>query len=97
LPKENLSSFAEQLQAARLAFLAGDEDEGKQRIEILVQNGGADFRILNSIGNLFFELRRADQARLFYQRSLRRNPDQPALLQRVKRIGSGHDLNIFAE
>ncbi|MCJ7525009.1 MAG: hypothetical protein MUP71_07250 [Candidatus Aminicenantes bacterium] len=86
-PKDNLSGVAGQLRTARLAFLAGYEEEGKWRIASLAQEGVSDFRILNSLGNLFFELHRADQALPHYQRSLRLNPDQPALIERVKRIG----------
>jgi tetratricopeptide (TPR) repeat protein len=86
-PKETFSGFAEQMQLARLAFLAGQEEEGKNRIKILAKKGETDFRILNSVGNLFFDLRRADEALLFYQRSLRLNPNQSVLLQHVKLIG----------
>jgi tetratricopeptide (TPR) repeat protein len=82
-PKENTIRVADQLQTARLAFLAGQEEEGKRRIGILAQKGEGDFRILNSVGNLFFDLQRADEALPFYQRSLRLNPKQPALLERI--------------
>jgi tetratricopeptide (TPR) repeat protein len=83
-PKEIFVGFAEQIQLARLAFLAGQEEEGKRRIENLAQKAGTDFRVFNSLGNLFFDLQRADEALPFYQRSLRLNPKQPALLERVK-------------
>ena len=85
-PKENFLGFAEQMQLARLAFLAGQEEEGKRRIENLAQKGESDFRIFNSVGNLFFDLQRADEALPFYQRSLQLNPNQPALLERVELI-----------
>jgi tetratricopeptide (TPR) repeat protein len=71
---------------ARLAFLAGQEEEGKRRIENLAQKGETDFRILNSVGNFFFDLQRADEALPFYQRSLQLNPNQPALFERVKLV-----------
>jgi tetratricopeptide (TPR) repeat protein len=83
-PKENLLRFADQLQTARLAFLAGQEEEGERRIENLAEKAGTDFRIFNSLGNFFFDLQRADQALSFYQRSLQLNPKQPALLERIK-------------
>jgi len=82
-PNDDRSSLAGQLQTARLAFLAGREDEGKGRIATLARQGGSDFRILNSLGNFYFDLRRAGQALPFYQRSLLLNPRQPALQERV--------------
>ncbi|MCX6557044.1 MAG: tetratricopeptide repeat protein, partial [Candidatus Aminicenantes bacterium] len=86
-PKEaSPSGYAEQLQLIRLAFLAGKEEEGKNRSETLAREGAGDFRILNSLGNLFFELQRSDEALPFYQRSLRMNPKQPALIERIKLI-----------
>ncbi|MBU4306278.1 MAG: tetratricopeptide repeat protein, partial [Acidobacteria bacterium] len=42
---------------------------------------------LNSAGNLLFDLQQADEALDFYQRSLQLNPDQPALIERLKWIG----------
>jgi tetratricopeptide (TPR) repeat protein len=83
-PKETSPGFAEQMQLARLAFLAGQEEEGRRRIEILAQKGETNFRILNSVGNFFFDLQRAEEALPFYRRSLQLNPNQPALLERVK-------------
>ena len=85
-PKENTIRVVDQLQTARLAFLAGQEAEGKRRVEILAQKGESDFRILNSVGNLFFDLQRADQALPFYRRSLQLNPGQPALRERLRMI-----------
>jgi tetratricopeptide (TPR) repeat protein len=85
-PKETSPGFAEQIQMARLAFLAGEEREGKRRSEILAQAGGSDFRILNSLGNLFLDLQRAEEALPFYRHSLRLNPNQPALIERIKQI-----------
>lgn len=85
-PKETFLEFAAQIQMAKLAFLAGQEEEGKRRIENLAQKGESDFRILNSVGNLFFDLQRADEALPFYERSLQLNSNQPALLERVKLI-----------
>ena len=83
-PEGTVQGFAEQMQLARLAFLAGEEGEGKRRSESLAQKGAGDFRILNSLGNLFFDLQRADEALPFYQRSLRLNPLQPALRERLR-------------
>jgi tetratricopeptide (TPR) repeat protein len=86
-PKETATpGYAEQLQLARLALLAGKELEGKNRSDILSREGAGDFRILNSLGNLFFELQRSDEALPFYQRSLRTNPRQPALIERIHLI-----------
>lgn len=82
-PHDDQSSVAGQLQTARLAFLAGRENEGKGRIETLNRQGGSDFRILNSVGNFYFDLRRAGQALPFYKRSLLLNPRQPALQERI--------------
>jgi len=83
-PKSDLADVAEQLQTARLAFLAGHEEEGMNRIESLSRKAGSDFRLLNSLGSLFFDLQRADQALPFFQRSLHVNPKQPALLERIR-------------
>ncbi|MCX6557984.1 MAG: tetratricopeptide repeat protein [Candidatus Aminicenantes bacterium] len=80
------TGYAEQLQLARLAFLAGKEKEGKNKSETLAREGANDFRILNSLGNLFFELQRSDEALPFYQRSLRINTRQTALIERIKLI-----------
>jgi tetratricopeptide (TPR) repeat protein len=79
--------YAEQLQLARLAFLAGKEEEGKNRSNTLAREGAGDFRIFNSLGNLFFELQRADEAAMYYRRSLQLNPGQPALRERLERLG----------
>jgi tetratricopeptide (TPR) repeat protein len=68
---------------ARLAFLAGQEADARRRVGDLARAGQADFRILNSLGNLFFELQRADEALSFYRLSLRQNPQQPALDGRI--------------
>ncbi len=85
-PKEILSDFASRLHAARLAFLSEREEEGDQLIAAMAEMGTDDFRIQNSLGNLFFDLQRADEALLFYQRSLQLNPRQPALRERMKRL-----------
>jgi tetratricopeptide (TPR) repeat protein len=86
-PGKDAPGMLEQLKTARLAILAGHEEEGKLRIGQLAKKHEADFKILNTAGNLLFDLQRADEALDFYQRSLRLNPDQPALIERVKRIG----------
>ena len=83
-PKDDLFSVSGQLQTARLMLLAGLEDEGNGVIATLVQKMADDFRVCNSVANLFFDLRRTDQALVFYQRSLQLNPNQPALIERVK-------------
>jgi tetratricopeptide (TPR) repeat protein len=85
-PKETFSGFTEQIQTARLAILAGQEEEGMRRINALAQKEATAFRMQNSLGNLFFDLQRADQALPFYRQSLRLNPNQPALLERIKLI-----------
>lgn len=83
-PKDPLFDFNDQLHAARLAFLSGQEAEGDKLIAAMVEKGASDFRIQNSLGNLFFDLQRADEALPFYQRSHRLNPGQPALFERIK-------------
>jgi len=86
-PAKDAPGIPEQIKTARLAILAGHEEEGKLRIEQLVKKHEANSRILNTAGNLLFDLQRIDEALDYYQRSLRMNPDQPALIERVKRIG----------
>jgi tetratricopeptide (TPR) repeat protein len=81
---EAAPGFAAQLKSARLAFLAGQEAEGERRVNALAQKGAGDFRILNSVGNLFFDLQRGDEALPFYERSLLLNPGQPALRERIR-------------
>ncbi len=83
-PQDDRPGVAGRLQTARLAFLAGSGEEGQKRIARLAREAGADFRVLNSIGNLFFDLHRSDQALTFYRRSLQMNPGQPALRERVR-------------
>ncbi|HSQ34675.1 MAG TPA: hypothetical protein VLQ89_01670 [Candidatus Binatia bacterium] len=90
-PKETTAAFPEQLQLARLAFLAGEEREGRRRADILAQEGKNDFRMLNSLGNLFFDLQRADQALPFYRRSLQLNDRQPVLARRLAQLESGSE------
>jgi len=85
-PKEILSGFADRLHATRLAFLAGSEDEADKMVAVMAEKGANDFRIQNSLGDLFFNLQRADEALPFYQRSLQLNPGQPALRERLKRV-----------
>jgi tetratricopeptide (TPR) repeat protein len=94
-PKNELSGVAGQLQIARLALLAGNEAEGQRHIEDLARQGKNDFRILNSLGNLFFELHRADQALPHYQHSLQLNPGQPALRERIRLIGQFEQKTIL--
>lgn len=91
-PDKDPRGIPEQLQTARLAILAGNEEEGKRRIERLIKKHEADFKVLNSAGNLFFDLQRADEALFLYQRSLRQNPGQPALRQRVAWIQQLQEL-----
>ncbi len=86
-PGKDSPGIPEQLQTARLALLAGDEKEGERRIGRLAKEHATDFKVLNSAGNLLFGLQRIDEALDFYRRSLRLKPDQPALSERVKRIG----------
>jgi len=85
-PKAILFKFDDHLHATRLAFLSGHEEEGNKMIAAIVEKGKNDFRILNSLGNLFFDLQRADEAVSFYRRSLRLNPGQPALRERLERL-----------
>jgi tetratricopeptide (TPR) repeat protein len=86
-PGKDAPGIPEQLQTARLAILAGHEQEGARRNKRLIENHQADFKVLNSAGNLFFDLQRLDEALDLYRRSLRANPDQPGLVERVERIG----------
>lgn len=87
-PQKEPPDIAGKLQAARLALLAGREQEGQARIRLLAQDHQEDFRVLNSLGNLLFELHRAGQALSFYRRSLRLQPAQPALRERAAWIGA---------
>lgn len=86
-PGKESPGVPEQLQSAKLAILAGRAEEGEERIGRLVKKNKADFKVLNSAGNLLFDLQQADEALDFYQRSLQLNPDQPALIERLKWIG----------
>ncbi|MBN2399877.1 MAG: hypothetical protein JXI33_06005 [Candidatus Aminicenantes bacterium] len=85
-PREIRSDFASRLQEARLAFLSEHDEEGNSLIAAMAETGADDFRIQNSLGNLFFDLQRADRALPFYQRSLQLNPGQSALRERMKRL-----------
>ena len=87
LRQERSAAFADRLLLARAALLAGQEEEGERRLADLAALGGADYRLLNSLGNLLWELHRAGEALPHYQRSLRLNPLQPGLRQRVEWIG----------
>jgi tetratricopeptide (TPR) repeat protein len=87
LRQEPPAAFADRLLQARAALLAGQEEEGERLLADLAVRGGADFRLLNSLGNLLWELHRAGEALPYYQRSLRQNPLQPALRQRIDWIG----------
>jgi hypothetical protein len=90
-PKPSRPGFAEELELARLAFFSGQEAEGNRRVEILARTGKNDFRMLNSIGNLFFELQRAADALPFYRLSLRLNARQPSLRQRLGQLEAKAD------
>jgi tetratricopeptide (TPR) repeat protein len=90
-PKPSTPGFAEELELARLAFFSGQEAEGNRRVEILARAGKNDFRMLNSIGNLFFELQRAADALPFYRLSLRLNARQPSLRQRLGQLEAKAD------
>lgn len=82
-PQKEPADIAGKLQAARLALLAGREHEGQARIRLLAKEHQEEFRVLNSLGNLLFELHRAGEALSFYRRSLRLQPAQPALRERA--------------
>ena len=90
-PKPSTPGFAEELQLTRLAFFSGQEAEGNRRMEMLARAGKNDFRMLNSIGNLFFELQRAAEALPFYRLSLRLNARQPSLRQRLGQLEAKGD------
>lgn len=86
-PRHDPPDIAARLQSARLALLAGREQEGQERIGRLAREQRGDFRVLNSLGNLLFDLHRAEQALSFYRLSLRLQPAQPALRERAAWIG----------
>lgn len=85
-PGKESPGIVERLQAARLAFLAGREEEAQERIALLARENGGDHRVLNSIGNLLFDMKRAEEALPFYRGSLRLAPGQEALLSRAEWI-----------
>ncbi len=91
-PYPDSVAIAWRLRSIQLALLAGLEEEGRRRIERLAGEQGEDFRILNSIGDIFFALHRAEESLEFYRRSLRLNPGQPALRERVEAIGEQRGL-----
>jgi tetratricopeptide (TPR) repeat protein len=85
-PEKDAPGIRERLQAARLAILAGREEEGERRLALLLKEQGADFKVLNSAGGLYFDLHRAGEALGLYRRSLRLRPDQPGLIERLRLI-----------
>ncbi len=85
-PEKDAPGVREQLGTAKLALLAGLETEGQRRVARLVKSHENDFRVLNSVGNLLYDLQRAKEALPAYRRSLLLNPGQPALAERVGRI-----------
>jgi len=85
-PEKDAPAIPGRLQAARLAILAGHEEEGERRLAQLVKEYGANFKVLNSAGGLFFDLHRGGEALVLYRRSLRLQPDQPALIKRLRWI-----------
>ncbi len=78
--------IVERLQAAHLVLLAGREKEGQERIALLAGENKGDHRVLNSVGNLLFDLKRAEEALPFYRESLRLAPGQEALRSRAEWI-----------
>jgi tetratricopeptide (TPR) repeat protein len=93
-PDKDSQGIPGQLQTAKLAIQAGHEEEGERRIEQLAKEYDADFKVLNSVGNLFFDLQRASEAIGFYRRSLLLNPAQSALSERVKWIQQSQQYPI---
>ncbi len=91
-PCPDSEAIAWRLRSIQLTLLAGLEEEGRRRIERLAGEQGKDFRVLNSIGDIFFALHRAEESLEFYCRSLRLNPGQPALRERVEAIGEQRGL-----
>jgi tetratricopeptide (TPR) repeat protein len=85
-PEKDAPGIPERLQAAKLAILAGHEEEGERRLARLLKEHSANFKVLNSTGGLFFDLHRTGDALGFYQRSLRLQPDQPGLIERMRLI-----------
>ncbi len=85
--QEPSASIAERLMTARLALLAGQEATGQELLARLAAEGNGDFRLLNSIGNLLFDLHRGEEAIPFYQQSLSLFPEQPTLRERISWIG----------
>lgn len=85
-PGKESPGMKERLQAARLALLAGREREAQERIALLARENEGDHRVLNSIGNLLFDLKRAEEALPFYRESLRLAQGQEALRSRAEWI-----------
>jgi tetratricopeptide (TPR) repeat protein len=85
-PGKESPGTAGRLQTARLALLAGREEEAGERISRLAREHEREHRVLNSIGNLLFDLKRAEEALPFYLRSLRLAPGQEALRSRAEWI-----------
>jgi tetratricopeptide (TPR) repeat protein len=92
-PDKESPGIAVRLQTARLALLAGREQEAQHRLSLLAGENAGDHRVLNSIGNLLFDLKRAEEALPLYRRSLRLAHGQEALRSRADRIerAAGND------
>jgi tetratricopeptide (TPR) repeat protein len=83
-PEVNLSH---QLLLAELFYKQGKEKEGEDIILEIEKENPEDFRILNAIGNLYIkEFFRENEALVYFQKSLKINPNQPELAHLVKRL-----------
>jgi len=83
LRQEQSNAIADRLKRIRAALLAGKEEDGQQLIASLADQGRSDYRLLNSLGTILFDLHRATEALPLYRKSLLLHPDQPALRERT--------------
>lgn len=72
---------------ARLYLVEGKERESKNIINEIIAEYSDDFRVFNTIGNLYLkEFIRVNEALFYFQKSLETNKDQPELIHLVNQL-----------
>jgi tetratricopeptide (TPR) repeat protein len=64
----------------------GDLPRAQSRLQQAVQFDPGNVKALTELGLVYESLRRPDRALALYERSLQREPDQPAVIERVDRL-----------
>ena len=70
---------------------AGEYEEAISCYQKHISHGGASFKVLNSIGECYFQIRNPREALQAWEKSLEINPNQPEIKNKLEEIKSKKD------